>query len=418
MLLRALLAWDLTEREAALGITYLCFGISMLISTPLGGVAADRLSKRRIMLISQSVITAAAAAMGVVVAAGLVDFWMLLVAAVSQGSAFGFLGPARIAISREIVGREHLGNAITLALLSMNGTRVFAPAAAGVLAGVSSVGIGGTYLISAVFAFVSWLLMLRIPRAVGRAAAIDNSQRPEKWVNPFGEIINGIRYVKADRPLRRLVVSSFFVVVFGFSYVAFLPALVEGEFGLGEQWVGYISSASAIGAVAVAMPLASRADSSWAKFLMAASGLAFGVGVILFGNAPSFWPAFIVVLVVGAAFTVYQSLSNTLALAMADDAHQGRVQSLMMLAFAGFGIVAAPMGALAEWIGLREALTLTGIVVLVASMTYIALEGGLLNMKRTAERARHCGDQNADCANALHEGDQGVEIASASPPRP
>jgi len=374
MLLRGLLAWDLTEREAALGITYLCFGIAMLISTPLGGVASDRLPKRRIMLVSQSVITAAAAGMGAVVIADMAQFWMLLVAAVSQGAAFGFLGPARIAISRELVGREHLGNAITLALLSMNGTRVFAPAAAGVLAGVPTVGIGGTYLISAVFALISWVLMLRIPKSVGQPVRASDPTQSTRWVNPFGEIINGIRYVMEDKRLKRLVIASFFVVVFGFNYVAFLPALIEGEFGLGEQWVGYISSASAIGAVAVAMPLASRADSKQARPIMTASGFAFGVGIIGFGFAPTFWLAFGVILVVGGAFTVYQSLSNTLALAMADDEHQGRVQSLMMLAFAGFGIAAAPMGALAEWIGLRYSLAATGVVVLVASLSYSILE--------------------------------------------
>ena len=385
MLLRGLLAWDLTERPAALGLVYLAFGVSMLISTPLGGVASDLLPKKRTMLMSQGVISAVAAGMGIVVVAGIAQFWMLLVSAVFQGAAFGFLGPARIAIAREIVGRKYLGNAITLSLLSMNGTRVFAPSLAGVLAGVAALGIGGTYLISAVAAVASWILLLRLPESPPKTTATSdqNGYQPlpsgpdnaaNGWRNPFAEILDGVRYVLANRPLRRLVISSFFVVMFGFNYVAFLPALVEGEFGLSETWVGLISSASAIGAVASAGFLAGRADSGQAKTLMIVSGASFGISVVVFGLSPNFWAAFGVVIFVGAAFTIYQSLSNTIALTIADDSHQGRVQSLMMLAFAGFGIAAAPLGRLAEYIGLREAIVVMGAVAAGSSLLYFVLD--------------------------------------------
>ena len=139
--LRGLLAWDLTESEGALGLVYLVFGLTMLIGTPFGGVVADRFAKRRVLLWSQSLIFVAAAAMAVVVLADLVTFWMLLLASMAQGLAFAFYGPARIAMAAELVGRDQLGNAITLSMLSMSGTRVFAPALAGFLAGLTFVGI-------------------------------------------------------------------------------------------------------------------------------------------------------------------------------------------------------------------------------------------------------------------------------------
>ena len=357
-LLRGLLAWDLTEREGALGLTYLCFGVSLLIATPLGGVASDRLSKRIVLIGSQLVIATAAAAMGLAVTTGVVQFWMLLIAAVAQGLAFGFFGPARIAISSELVGREQLGNAITLSLLSMNGTRVFAPAIAGVLAGVATIGIGGAYLISAGCSAMALLYLFRLPRskpapnpepeleptqtlangAANGAADGDDPAlvgRPLQPApvrapavagrgNPFAEIAEGVRYVMARPPLRRLILSSFFVIMFGFNYVAFYPALVKGIFGLGDGWVGLISSASALGAVAVSLPLAARADSPWAKAAMVGGGMGFGIGVLGVGLAGSFWIAFAIICAVGAATTIFQSLSSTLAMAMTDDGHQGR----------------------------------------------------------------------------------------------
>jgi len=365
-LLRGVLAWDLTEREGALGLVYLCFGIALLIATPLGGVAADRLPKRRVLVISQGALLVTAAAMGAVVLADVVQFWMLLLASITQGVAFGFLGPTRVAFTSEIVGREQLGNAITLSMLSMNGTRVIAPAFAGALAGVVLIGIGGAFVVSAVFALLSFVLLLRCPPG--------SAPRATSTASPFAEIVDGVRYVRARPHLRRLVLSSFVIIMFGFNYVAFIPALVKGEFGLGDGWVGVIMSASSIGAVAVAVPLAGRADGAGVWKLMVVSGMVFGASVIALGLSPWFGLGVLVVAFIGAGTTGYQSLSNAIALNMTGDTHQGRVQSLMMLSFAGFGIAAAPLGLLAEAIGLRSAIVLMGAVTLAAICGYALTE--------------------------------------------
>ncbi|MDA3040329.1 MAG: MFS transporter [Actinomycetota bacterium] len=356
-LLRGVLAWDLTRRESALGLTYLLFGFSMLIATPLGGIATDRYPKRTVLLISQAAIALAAAGLGAAVLFDAEQFWMLLVVSTIHGGAFGFYGPARVAYSTDLVGRDLLGNAITLSLLSMNATRIFAPALAGVLIGVRAVGVGGVYLIAAVLSVVSFLLLLRLP-----------SVRPVEapGANPWVEIANGVRYVNERPELQRLMVSSFFVIMFAFNYVAFLPALVEDVFGKSDVHLGIISSASALGAVTASLFVASRADSAKASDLLIGAGLLFTLGVAALGAAPNFWAAFAVIFVIGAGSTSYQSLSSTLALRMTDDGYQGRVQSLMQLSFAGFGIAALPLGVLAETIGLRRTIMVMGGVGLVS----------------------------------------------------
>jgi MFS family permease len=383
-LLRGVLAWDLTEREGALGLVYLCFGVALLIATPLGGVAADRLPKRRVLIVSQSALLSASAGMGTVVLTDVVQFWMLLVAAVVQGVAFGFLGPTRVAFTSEIVGRDQLGNAITLSMLSMNSTRVIAPAFAGALAGIVFFGIGGAYIVAAVFALLSFVLLLRCPPG--------SAPRATSTASPFAEIVDGVRYVRARPHLRRLVLSSFVIIMFGFNYVAFIPALVKGEFGLGDGWVGVIMSASSIGAVAVAVPLASRADGAGVWKLMVVSGMVFGASVIALGLSPLFGMGVVIVAFIGAGTTGYQSLSNSIALNMTGDTHQGRVQSLMMLSFAGFGIAAAPLGLVAEAIGLRSAIVLMGAVTLATVVGYgliersvqAEIEGGRLHIEPVA----------------------------------
>jgi predicted MFS family arabinose efflux permease len=133
-------------------------------------------------------------------------------------------------------------------------------------------------------------------------------------------------------------------------------------------------SASSIGAVAVAVPLASRADGAGIWKLMVVSGMVFGASVIALGLSPRFDVGVLVVAFIGAGTTGYQSLSNSIALNMTGDTHQGRVQSLMMLSFAGFGIAAAPLGIVAEAIGLRRAIVLMGAVTLAAICGYALVE--------------------------------------------
>jgi MFS family permease len=384
-LLRGVLAWDLTERNDALGFVYLCFGVAMLVGMPLGGVAADRLENRRLLLVSQVVLFGASLLMGIAVITDVIAYWMLPMSAVAQGLAFAFYGPARVAFAAELVGEDQLGNAITLSMLSMNGTRVIAPSLAGALAGWAIFGIGGAYMVSAGFGLFALIALVRCPSG----ATPDSAER----ANPLAEIADGVRYAWSNHPLRRLIVSSFFVIMFGFSYVAFVPSLVKDTFGLGDREVGLLMSVGAIGAVLVSVFVAQRADSPTAPRIMISSGLVFGAGVFALAFAPSFGIALVIVGIVGAGTTGYQALSNTLAIRLSEDSHRGRVQSLLMLSFAGFGIAAGPLGVLAEFIGLRPAIALMGAVATAAVLAYAFAE-------RAAAR-RRVGESDVVVAGSL-----------------
>ena len=364
--LRGILAWDLTERKDALGLVYFIFGLSLLISTPLGGVATDRLPKRTVMLISQLGIVASATGMAIAVLTDLVQFWMLLVASVLQGLAFGFFGPARVAMASDLVGRGNLGNAISLQSLAMNGTRVFAPSLAGALVGWSVFGIGPTYVIAAVLAVGSLAATALLPNP---PAAQTGASRP------FSDIAAGIWYVRSIPAFRNIVLTAFAVLMFAFSYVSFIPALIEGEFGLGEQHVGYFTSASSAGALLAGLWVAGIADSPRARSFMTGAGILFGATVIALGLAPGFRTAVVIAVIAGAGTTTFQTLSNTLVLRDAQEEFQGRVQSIMQLGFAGFGMTALPLGVLAEWIGLQPTLVVMGSIAALAVLAYGLIDG-------------------------------------------
>ncbi|WP_419854034.1 MFS transporter [Candidatus Poriferisodalis sp.] len=371
-LLRSLLAWDLTESEGALGIVFFAFGLALGVSTLFGGVAADRLSKRRLMLFGQLVLLLGSIGMGLALATDVIQFWMLLVSSALQGLMFGLIGPARISMTTELVGRERLGNAITLSSLSLSGSRVIAPTGAGLLAGWALFGLAGAYFVSAAIATLSYVLLLPLPETSKREDSPTGATRLARLAvgNPLAEIRQGIRYAMSRPELRRPILTSIIVIMFGFSYVAFQPALVEGVFGLGDRQVGFISGASSIGAVAASIVLASRADSTSAGSILVGLGYAFGVSVIILSGAPNYMWALVITAAVGGASTGFISLVQTIVMRGTDEAYQGRVQSLVQLPFAAFAIAAAPLGVLAEWAGVRAMFLTMGIAVTLSMVVY------------------------------------------------
>ena len=360
---RGWLAYELTGSNAGLGAVFLGFGVPMLLLTPWGGVAADRLPKRKVLIGCQLTLATSSAALATTVLLDITEYWMLIGAAVLQGIGFSFLGPARMAFTGELVGKDRLANAIVLQQMSMNGTRVFGPSIAGALIGVRAFGVGGVYAVTACLLLVAVSVTFRLP--AGNPAP----GRPVR--SPFEELGDGISYVRRRPLLRLLVLTSFLVVMVAFPYVVFLPVLASEVYDVGSSGYGVLSACSAVGALAASVLIASRADGPTAWRTQAAAGAVFALGVAVLGVSSSYAVGLLAVLVVGAASSGFQSLNNALVLSSSDPAYHGRVQSLMMLSFSGFGIAALPIGLLADAIGVTSTLAGMGAIALLAVVGYV-----------------------------------------------
>jgi MFS family permease len=350
---RGWLANELGGTNAALGGVYMAFGLPMLLATPFAGVLADRLSKRTLLVASQAALASTAAWIGVGVTAEFVEYWMLLVASAIQAVAFAFLAPARMAMTSEVVGRDLLSNAIVLSQMSLNGTRVVGPALAGIGIGIAWFGTAGVYYSSAILSLVAMALMLRLPSG--------KTKRSGPARSPLREFADGLAYVRERPDVRLLIITSFVVVMVAFPYIAFLPRVASDIFDKGAGGYGALAAASAVGAVAASLYIASRSSGPRAWRIQTLSGFGFGIGLVLLAVSPTFGIALISVAEVGAASSAFQSMNNSLVLGLSDFEYHGRIQSLMMLSFSGFGMAALPLGALADEIGLRVTFAWMGV---------------------------------------------------------
>lgn len=362
---RGWLANDLTGTNAGLGAVYMAFGVPMLLATPFGGVLADRLSKRNILLATQVALGASALWIGLGVQFGFVEYWMLLVTSAIQAVAFSFLAPARMAMTSELVGRELLTNAIVLGQMSMNSTRVIGPALAGVGIGVAWFGLAGVYYASFVVSALAFLLVLPLPSA--RREQVGPSRSPGR------EFVDGLRYVRSRPDVGWLVATSFVVVMVAFPYVAFLPRVATEMFEVGPAGFGAMSAVGAVGAVMMSLFVARRTSGAETWHWQTVTGFGFGVGLLLMAASPTYAAVLAAIFVVGAAASGFQSMNNSLVLGLSEFEFHGRMQSLMMLSFSGFGMAALPLGLLADVIGLRATFVAMGLTAIVAMCLYLAV---------------------------------------------
>jgi len=360
---RGWLARELTGNNAGLGGVMLVFGASMLVATPLGGVAADRYPKRLVLIIAVLALMSSSLLIGIAVITDSIEYWMLLVASGVQAAAFAFYLPARITLISEVVEPSLLQNAVVLAQMSQEAMRVFAPALAGVLIGVAWFGVGGVFIASGVASAAAAGFIARLPRV---------PRRTEFSRSPFGEILDAIRYVRDSHEVGLIALVTVGVVMIGFPYLTFLPSLADDRFDVGALGYGVMSGVAGLGAVVAGLFTAARGTGlrPWATIAWSAG--AFGIGLTALGVADSYVLALAALAFIGASGLVFQTTTQALLLRVSAMEFHGRLQSLVILGFSGFGLMALPLGVAADAVTLEVTLAAMGVAVLTVTALFSA----------------------------------------------
>jgi len=348
---QSVVAFDLSGNNRAVGLVMFGQGIAMLVLSPFGGALADRMSKRLVLLVCQSVIGLSMLATAVLIASGAITVLLLAAGAFVMGTMFSFLGPARQAYLGDIVGPEQRGNAVALNQVAMNLTRVVGPFLAGGMLAWRLMGSAGTYFFMAALYVIVVVTLLQLPPT--RSAG---SGRP----GMLSEIRAGLRHVSENPRLLQLVAGFVLITMIGFPYMTVMPGFVTDVLDGSTATFGILLGVSALGGLIVSLAVASLADSPRAPTVLMLCSAGLGVGLILTGLAPSFALALLTMFGVGGGVSGFQTLNNALALRETAPAYYGRVMSITMLAFSGTSLIALPIGMLADAIGERATLIAMG----------------------------------------------------------
>jgi MFS family permease len=353
----------------ALGVAAaLQFGPTLLISL-YAGVLADRFDKRRVLTAVQVAMGLCALALGLLDISGVVRLWQVFVLCLLLGTFSAFDAPIRQAFVIEMVGRDHVTNAVALNAMTFNLARIVGPAIAGVA--INLVGTGWVFLVNAVsFVGVVAGLMLMKPGLLRRTAPVPRRR---------GQLREGLRYVRGRPDLMVLLTLVFCVGTFGMTFYTSLAVVARNVFGRGADAYGLLSTLLAVGtlggSVWAARRSAGRGESRARRMrLLFGSAVVFSALEIVTGLMPTYLTLGLLLIPTGAALLTVTTTANTSVQLSVLPEMRGRVMGLYMLLFLGGTPLGGPaLGWIAELWGGRAPLVVGGLISLVSALACAVL---------------------------------------------
>ncbi len=347
----------LTGSGVAVGVTTALQFLPMLLFGAWGGVIADRIPKRRVLLVTQTLHMLAPLALFALVATGGAAIWAIFVLVFARGCVNAIDFPTRQSFVMEMVGEGRVVNAVSLNSLLVHSARVIGPAVAGLL--IATIGVEYCFLLNAAsFAVMIWAL-----------ATMDTDALRSAEIAPRepGAVRAALRYVRATPDLWIPLALMGAVGTLGFNFQAILPLLAKFTFDGGAS--AYAALVCAMGAGAIVGALANGARNRVTPGLVAGAAIGFGALALLAAGAPSMAVEVAVLAPLGAAtVTLAASINSSLQLA-SDPEMRGRVMALYSIVFLGSTPIGGPLtGWLSETIDPRAALVMAGIAGLGAGL--------------------------------------------------
>jgi len=354
------LVFDLTNSAFLLGMVGFLGSIPIFLLSLFGGVMADRMNKRTILIITQTIFMLLAFSLGVLTQLKIIAPWQIMMLAVLNGTVMAFDAPSRQSMVVELVGKSHLLNAIALNSVSFNSARIIGPALAGIL--VANIGMSGCFYLNGLsfLAVIAALFLIKI----------NTAPRENKRGGALRDLKAGLVFIRQHRIILLLVAMVGMFSLFGFSYVILMPVIANNMLGAGVKGLAWLMSSAGLGALIAALALARLGDYKYKGRLLSIAVIVFSLALILFGLSKSYFFSLMILILIGATGVGATAIINTLLQTNVPDEFRGRVMSVFMLTFAGFlpfGSLIA--GALAEALGVSATIVTGGVVCAVFFIT-------------------------------------------------
>ena len=335
------LVYRLTGSSVLLGAIGFAGQIPVFLLSPVAGIVADRYSRHRVVIATQTA-----------------SMLLAFVLAAALGAVNAFDIPARQSFIVDMVGRADLMNAIALNSSMFNASRVVGPAIAGIL--VATIGEGWCFFANGAsyLAVIAGLLMMHVVR----------HEHVEQPGSPLSHLAEGFRFVIHNTPIHALLTLLGVVSLTGMPFAVLMPIFADRILHGGATALGWLMGASGVGALAGALLLASRKSLKGLGLWVAVSAVGFGLGLSLFALSRTFWLSAALLVPVGFAMMIEMGSSNTLIQSMVPDRLRGRVMSVYSMMFMGMAPVGSLLaGAAANRIGAPWTVAAGGLICMAAA---------------------------------------------------
>lgn len=347
------LVFQLTNSAFLLGVVGFLGSIPIFLLTLFGGVIADRVNKKRILLFTQTAFMVLAFILAVATQMHLITPLQIMLIALLNGIVMAFDAPSRQAVVVELVGKSHLLNALALNSAAFNSARIIGPALAAIF--VSSIGMSGCFYLNGV-SFLAVIIALLLIK-------IDRDQIKDRKNVMTKDLLEGLRFIGHNRIILILISMVGMISLFGVSYVILMPIFAGDILKVGIKGLGLLMSVSGVGALIAALGLARLGDFKHKGRLLIFSSIIFSLALILFSFSRLYLLSLTSLLFIGFTSVIAMGLVNTLLQTLVPDNFRGRIMSAFMFTFAGvlpFGNLIS--GSLAQILGVSWTVAIGGII--------------------------------------------------------
>jgi len=367
MFIRGWLVFEITGSYEKLGWMTAAGGLVGLFAAPIGGVVADRVKQKKVVLqisgFANALITLGIAWL---IFEGRLQFEHLLISSILQGLVMNAMMPARQAFTKDVVGLDRLTNAIALSTSGMNTARLLLPGLAGGM--VAALGGGDGNIDPA-----KWVYLTMAGLYLWAAALIvfirveDRAFDEDVSSSMLEDLSSGFRYVLRTPIIAMLLGCNFLMVFFSLTYFMLLPGFAKDVLKAGPDDLGLLISLSGIGSLLGSLYVASFGNRRRARMLLIGA-LLMGISLLGFAWSTHYWLSVALLTVVGFGQASRMSLSNVLIQSYVDDAFRGRVMSIYMLEMALLSVSIYPISLFADTFGPQWAVGLSaaGLIVLIS----------------------------------------------------
>jgi MFS family permease len=353
------LVYRLTGSVLLLGVVGFCGQIPTLLLAPFTGVLVDRMDRHRILVVTQILSMLQSFALAGLVFTDQITVPWILALQIAQGIINAFDTPARQAFVVEMVeDRADLPNAIALNSSMVNVSRIIGPSIGGIV--IAAVGEGWCFFADGV-SYIAVIVSLLLMNVVRKAKA-------QRETNVMQELGTGFKYVSRFTPVRSSLTLLSLVSILGMPYTVLMPAIAMKLLHGGAHTLGFLMTASGVGALGGAFYLASRRSVLGLGKVMVYSTACFGAGLIAFSFSRVLWLSLAILPLVGGGMMVTMAATNTIIQTIVEEHLRGRVMAFYTMAFLG----TAPIGSLiagvvADRIGPTQTITIGGVGCLLAA---------------------------------------------------
>ena len=354
LLVRSLLAWELTHSELSLGYVNLVVAVPMVLMSFFAGAIIDRIERRKLLIITQLLIMANELLLLTLIMLGQLTFPVLLGSSFLMGVLFPFVMPTRAAMVFGMVGRDLLGNAMALQSATMNVGRIVGPAVTGAL--IPLLTLKGAYAVAILLHLIATVTTFKLPLSYPEHKAKKSL---------LGDMLYSFTYIGQHRPIMLVLLFGLFPLLLMLPAHSMLVVFADDVWRVGEDGLGLLMAMVGAGGISGAFIVARFGNPLSRTRWMLATAALFGVVLAVFTQSPWFYLALVLMLCASMLNDITQTMNNTIVQLLAHNEVRGRMSSMMMLSLGLTPLGVLPVALAAERFGVADTMFFACLIMLV-----------------------------------------------------